>query len=243
MKRSYLDSGLLIILIIAVAFAGCTTQTTSTKSGDFGQASPGGAGTGTSSGAPVGGSFPPKGSTVNSSEVFSENIKWVEYRHTDSNNGITTVSDYKIESGPSEFKGQPAYHTKTTITNADSSVIINDVYWDTSKKDILGGTMTFTANGVPTTSEIAPFKQKNGIGGTEFENSIPLVFEGVEPVTVPFGTYDKAGKYVKKFTLPNTGEITETNWVVHGVAPPLKYTQVIASEKGSYSMNELVAWG
>jgi len=239
MKDLPLKSSFLIILIIFVACAGCSTQKTMTSSGDSGQ--------GSSpkvpfSGSSPGGSFPPVGSSVNESQIRSDNFSWVEYKHTDSNKGITTDSTYHIEGAPGDYGGQPAYHSKTTITKADGSVRIDDVYWDSSKKDTLGGTMTITSGGHTTVTPIQPYKRP--VGGTEFEESIPFTFEGIEAVTVPYGTYAAAGKYIKQFTPPGSSDvITETDWVVPGIAPPLKYIQYHGTDKNTYSMNELKAWG
>jgi hypothetical protein len=239
MRELAAKTGLVLILIVIAACAGCTTQKTTIAPGDSGQ--------GSSqkipfSGSSSGGSFPPAGSTVNESQIRSDNFSWVEYKHTDSNKGITTDSTYRIEGKPEEYGGQPAYHSKTTITKADGSVRIDDVYWDPSKKDTLGGTMTVTSGGQTMATPIKPYKP--AAGGTEFEESIPFTFEGAEPLTVPYGTYAEAGKYIKQFTPPgSTYEITETDWVVPGIAPPLKYIQYHGTDKNTYSVNELKAWG
>jgi hypothetical protein len=105
-----------ILLIAAAACSGCSTQQTLAKAGDFGAASSGGEGEGVQSGSAGSGSFPPAGTVVNASQVFREDFSWVRFRHTESYNGKTTVSDYSTEGGAAVYDGQPVYHAKTTIT-------------------------------------------------------------------------------------------------------------------------------
>lgn len=154
---------------------------------------------------------------------------------------MTSISDYRIETERTEYNGQPSFHTKTMITKEGGYVRFDDVYWDSRKKDTLGGYFTITSNGVTTRTTLAPYHRMTG--GTEFAECIQIVFRGTEAVTVPYGSYPAAGKFEKSFSISATDIITETDWMVPGIAPPVKTLQVRNSDPGWYAMDEQVAWG
>ncbi len=233
MKRSHLNFGLVIILIIAVSFAGCTTQTTSTKAGNFGQASSGGAGTG----APAGSQPVMKpGTTVNSSDLFGDDTHstyWVEYRTTNTFGGTVNTGTMKLENSPGEYKGTPAIHFRMTNTH-DGLGTVTDTYYDIPRTAVLGETTTWMHNGqIDRTDETSRDQlQKRKV---KAEDQTVYTFVGIESVTVPFGTYATAGKY----TAPS-GTGTDTYWFVPGIPMPVK--ELYRTSDGEYT-KEMVRWG
>ena len=225
----------IILIVTAVLFAGCTTQFASTKTGDFGQASSGGAGTGAPAGVPVGTSAT-FGSTNSSSLVFGRDYTWYEYRSTVILQGQDVITDTRTEKSTADYKGTPAILLKTTtITQGRTSVM--DAYYDTPMNNMLGGTITSTVNGQTMTTDIAPAQiRKQGGVIVNFPKDSNLVSKGVDPVTVPAGSYPAASK----FTQP-AGNGETTFWVVSEVPLWVKYIK--STPQGSNTTSELVGWG
>ena len=99
---------------------------------------------------------------------------------------------------------------------------------------LLGGTMTITLNGQKTTMNIPP-GQISLEALTSFNKATPLTFVGIEPVSVPAGSYPAASKYTR-----SVNETTFTYWSASGIPVPVK---MISSFPSGSITSELVGWG
>jgi hypothetical protein len=230
MKAIYVSVGLLVLLIVAVGCTGCTTHPAAAQAGNSGQ------GTDALATAAAGASSSQQaGSTVGSTSVFGTSYTWMEYRMTSSVAGNAITTDTKTERSTGDYQGKPAIHLRISTTSSSGGMTsINDVYYDTAMKSLLGGTMTLTNNGQTTTRDIPPAQLQN-MQSANFNNDFTLTFAGVEPVSVPAGTYPAADKYTA--TVKNVGM---TYWKASGVPVPVKWTS--SMPQGS-STAELVGWG
>jgi len=229
MKPAYTSIVAVMLIVIAVALAGCTSQTTTTSSGGSGTSSTGSPSSTASS------SSPQVGSTVSSSSVFGTNYNWMEYQVTSTSGGKDTKMDMKMERSADTYQGQPATHIKVTMTSSTNAMSgVYDYYYDSAMSTILGGTMTITVNGKTMTMNI-PATQLSQTEATNFNKASPLTFAGIEPVSVPAGTYPTASKYTK-----SENGIDVTFWSAPGVPVPVK---MASSSSTTSTTSELVGWG
>jgi hypothetical protein len=171
-------------------------------------------------------SKPKVGSIVSSSSVFSTDYKWVEYQMSDNSN-------LKIERSTDNYQGSPAIHEKFTFMSNSIISEVDDVYYDTTMKNILGGTKTMPdAYGQSFTQDISSF-ELSYTGLLDFSKDIILTYEGEssESITVPAGTYSNTDLY----TNSDSG-VTSYYWMASGIPVPVK-TQT------SGSSMSLVGWG
>jgi hypothetical protein len=231
MKTVYVSMGLLVLVIIALVCAGCTTQPAATQAGNSGQGNQASVTAGTTSSAS---SSQQAGSTVGSTSVFGTSYTWMEYRMTSSVAGNAITTDTKTERSNGDYKGTPAIHLRISTTSSSGMTSIYDVYYDTAMKSLLGGTTTLTINGQTTTRDIPPAQLQN-LQSANFNSDFTLTFAGAESVSVPAGTYPAATKYTA--TVKNVGM---TYWKASGVPVPVKWTS--SMPQGS-STAELVGWG
>ena len=235
MKLSYIGIVAIVLVMIAVVFAGCTSQTTtsSASAGSTPTASSGSSSSASSS--PAASSSQQVGSTVSSTSVFGTSYSWVEYQTTTTGQGNEISMDIKSERSTSTYNGQPAIEMKATMTSSQGTSTVSDIYYDSAMSSVLGGTMTMTVNGQTTTMNI-PASQLNQASATNFNKARSLTFEGIEPVSVPAGTYPAASKY----SSTDNGS-TMTFWSAPGVPVPVQMT--VATSSGGSVKSELVGWG
>jgi len=219
----------IMFLVIAVAVTGCTS--TSPSSSNTAQTS-GAASTGAASS-----STPQVGSTSSASSIFGTNYNWVEYKTTASYGGKEMTTDLKDVKSDGSYQGSPAIEVKATITTSTGSSIVDDIYWDPTMSTILGGTMTMTAANGQTITENITAAQLSQMKSTNFHSGT-LTFVGVEPVTVPAGSYPVASKYT--YVQSGSTGTGSTVWSAPGVPLPVKVAGT--SSTGSFTM-ELVGWG
>jgi len=225
MKSSYIGIAAIMLVMIAVVFAGCTSQTTPAASGGS---------TPASSSAAAASSSQQVGSTVSSTSIFGTSYSWMEYQTTVTGaDGKEMSMDMKTQRSTSTYNGQPAVEMKVTMTSSNMNGVY-DYYYDSAMNSILGGTMTMTVNGKSMTMNI-PAAQLNQAGATNFNKATTLTFEGIGPVTVPAGTYPAASKYLSS---ENNG--TVTFWSAPGVPVPV---QIAVSTSNGGAQSELVGWG
>jgi hypothetical protein len=206
LKITRLGVGLILVIVIAVALAGCTTTQTTTQTGSVGQGTPA---QGTA--APAGGSAPQAGSVVSGTSIFgsAQPYNWIEYK-TSMNAGGTQMTTYmKMEKSG-----------KCTIR--------------TEGEGLPGGSMTMdcSSKGGQTQGEQGGQTQSNP---NDIKSDVQFTFVGIEPVTVPAGTYATASKY----TVTSQGH-TMTYWTAPGVPGFVKYQ--INTENGPIT-TELNGWG
>jgi hypothetical protein len=230
MKCTQVGIVAVMLIVIAVTIAGCAS--TSPSSSTSTQAS-GASSAGTSSGV-ASSSSQQTGSTVSSSSVFGTNYNWVEYKTTATYGGKEMTTDMKSERSSGDYQGTPAIHMKMTVTTSTGTSMVYDVYYDTAMANILGGTSTMTYNGHTMTTNI-PASQLSTQVMENFNHESQLTFAGVEPVTVPAGTYPAASKYTKTIN-----ETAITYWAASGIPVPVK--EMTSSSTGSATL-ELVGWG
>jgi hypothetical protein len=231
MKFIHVSIMAIMLVVIAVAIAGCTS--TSPSSSTSTQTSGSSSSVATPSGA-ASSSSQQVGSTVSSSSVFGTNYNWVGYQITSNYGGTERTTTTKIERSTGDYKGTPAIHQKMTSTISTGTSMVYDVYYDTAMSNVLGGTMTTTVNGQTMTQDV-PASQLSTQVMSNFNKESPLTFAGIEPVSVPAGTYPVATKYTKSF---NETEITY--WAVSGIPVPVK--EMTSSSQGSSTL-ELTGWG
>jgi len=227
MKSAYIGIIAVMLVVIAIACAGCASQTTTAPSGGSGTSSSG------SSSPAAASSTPQVGSTVSSSSVFGSSYNWMEYQTTTTNQGKEMSIDMKMERSASTYNGQPAVEMKVTMTSSGMNGVY-DYYYDSAMNSILGGTMTMTVNGKTMTIAI-PASQLNQMSATNFNKESTLTFAGIESVTVPAGTYPAASKYTK-----SENGATVTFWSAPGVPVPV---QISSSTSTGSTTSKLVGWG
>jgi cytoskeletal protein RodZ len=229
MKFSYVSIMAVMLVVIVVAVAGCASTSPSTSNQANGAPS-----SGTTSSGAGSSSTPQVGSTMSASSVFGSSYNWIEYQTSTTSGGKQMTMDMKYERSTGDYQGTPAVHVKMTMTSSTGGTNgVFDYYYDTAMDKLLGGTMTMTVNGKTMTIDI-PAEQLTQAQATNFHSGT-LTFAGVEPVSVPAGTYPIASKYTE-----STNGTDVTFWSAPGVPVPVKIT---ASSSSGSSTSELVGWG
>jgi hypothetical protein len=232
--KNYQYVGILFVFVImaAVSVAGCTntsspsataTPTATGTTTGTGTATP--AATTTTSGS----SLTTLGSAVDLSKVH-----WYEYQMTGS--GMTGTTTMREDFGTT-YNGQAADKTTMTVNGAEGASTIV-MYMDHTSHASLGGTMTTTVNGQPTTMAIPA--SSSGTEGTtsnpmDSNSNAALTSAGADSVTVPAGTYAAT-----KYTVTETDGSTGTVWIAPGVPIPVKYAGTSA---GATVEMDLTGWG
>ena len=205
LKITGLGVGIILVLVIAVALAGCTTTQTTTQTGSFGQGTPA---QGTA--APAGGSSPQAGSVVSGTSIFgsAQPYNWIEYKMSMNTGGKQMTTYTKMEKSG-----------KCTMRMEGEGIPA-------------GSTIDCSAKGG---------QPQGGQGGQAQSNpndikpDVKFTFVGIEPVTVPAGTYATASKY----TVTSQG-YSMTYWTAPGVPGFVKYQ--MNTEQGPIT-TELNGWG
>lgn len=194
MKISQFSIGIILVIVIAVAFAGCSST---------GQSAPATGAPAQGTSAPAGGSAPAAGSVVSGASLFGNaNYNWIEYKTTTS--GMTAYMKME-KSGKCTMRMEG--------------------------KDLPGGSMTIDCSskgGQPQAGQ-APSNPN------DIKPDVKFTFVGIEPVTVPAGTYATASKY----TVTTQGQ-TMNYWTAPGV-PGFVKMQTNTAEGAI--MTELNGWG
>jgi hypothetical protein len=229
MRFSHIGIIAIMLVVIAVALAGCSST------GPTAPASGGTPASTSSPGAALGASSSPAaGSVVSGANLFgNSNYKWYEYKMT----AKDMSSNIKTEVSQDTYQGKTATHSKmtNTMTKPMASTTITDTYVDASGV-FLGGHMKMIANGQTIIDQdIPPGDSSKAPKDPNADKTVQYIFVGVEPVTVPAGTYPAAMKY----TATSQG-MTSTYWTSTGV--PTFVKMVIKSTDGDIT-EELVGWG
>ena len=227
MKISRISIIAIILVVIAVAIAGCssTAPTTPTTWGTPAATTAAGAPSGTTSAA---------GSVVSGANLFGNaNYKWFEYKMTSKD----MSSNMKTEVSQDTYQGKAATHTKmtSTMTTPMAATTITDMYVDASGVS-LGGHIKMISNGQTVLDQdIPPGDTSKAPKDPNTDKTVQYTFVGVEPVSVPAGTYPAASKYTATIQ-----GMTSTYWTAPGV--PMFVKMVIKSTDGDITQ-ELVGWG
>jgi hypothetical protein len=190
MKISRISTVAIMLVVIAVAIAGCSS--TSPAAPATGEAPS----TTTAAGAPSGGSSAPAaGSVVSGANIFgtASPYNWIEYKMSSS--GITIFTKYE-KSG------------KCTVRMVGEGLPSGGMTQDCSAT---GGQ-----------------QQQNP---SEVSSDVTYTFVGIEPVSVPAGTYPAASKYTSTYQ-----GVTSTFWTAPGVPGFVKM-------QTSDATMELNGWG
>jgi hypothetical protein len=201
--------------------------------------------------------------------IFNGNYRWVEYRDTISvtmppNPRSSWEYNIRMERSTGKFKDISAIHYKiTTISDypelvgnsvtvtKDGSFSIEDSYYDTVTNRLLEETWSERIKGVSKPSKDFTASYKNhsredspdgSLGITPFgEMNITLTDIGTEPVMVPAGTYPAARKYTGSFR----DGTPVTFWVASGVPVPVQYQFPNKYLDGDdpFQSYELKGWG
>ena len=206
MKITGLSAGIILVIVIAAAFAGCTTSQTTPQTGGLGQGTPV---QGTA--APAGGSAPQAGSVVSGTSIFgsAQPYNWLEYKMSMNTGGKQMATYMKYEKSG-----------KCTMRMEGEGIPGGSLTIDCSSK---GGQ---TPGGQGGQAQSNP---------NAFKSDVQFTFVGIEPVTVPAGTYATAQKYA----VTSQGN-TMTYWTAPGVPGFVKYQ--INTENGPVT-TELNGWG
>jgi hypothetical protein len=92
-----------------------------------------------------------------------------------------------------------------------------------------------TVNGKTVTTEYPQSALQNNQRQGDFNTEYTLTFAGIEPVSVPLGTYPAAGRYTS-----TRNEAQITFWSAPAIPVPVKY--VYTTAQGT-STAELIGWG
>ncbi len=235
MKSAYIGIIAVMLVVIAITFMGCTSQTAPISPN---VSIPASSGTSSANSPSLTASpaFPQVGSIVSSASVFGTNYNWFEYQTTTAAGSNNITTDMKVERSNGVYQGQSAINYKITMTSSTNNFnMLYDAYYDSSTDSLLGGTMTITTDGQKTTTNIPAGQSIPQTAITSFEKAFPLTFEGTEPVTVPAGSYPAAIKYTRSIN-----ETTITYWSVSGIPVPVR---VVSSYPSGLFTEELVGWG
>jgi hypothetical protein len=205
LRITWMNIGIIVIIIIAVALAGCATQTTPTTTGGAGQAKATGTVSTGSSGAPSGGSAPQPGSVVTGTGIFG------------------TIPSYTWI----EYK---------TVMNTGGKLMTTYLKIEKSGKC----TMRMEGEGLPSGGMTIDCSPKGGQAQAQSDPNdvkpdVKFIFAGIEPVSVPAGTYAAASKY----TVTTQG-LTSTYWTASGVPGFVKFQ---VNTEGGPVTTELNGWG
>jgi hypothetical protein len=206
MKVSHIGIIAVMLLVIAVACAGCSSAQTSTPSGGTGQAGAASSGGGAassgsgaaSSGSGSSGSSGGAGSSVSAASLFGGlNYNWIEYKMSTSGSGSQAMTIYiKYEKGGKcTMRFDPAPQGMPATMDCSST----------------GGKTVSNPNDVSSTP-----------------SDVKFMDVGPDVVTVPAGTYT-----AEKYTATMKGS-TVTYWVVKGTG--LVKMQGGSSGQGSMTM-------
>ncbi len=204
MRITWVSTGIIVIVIIAVALAGCTSQTTPATAAGAGKAEAAGTVSGGASGAPAGGSALQPGSVVSGTGIFgaAPSYNWIEYKTSMNTGGKAMTTYLKIEKSGTctmrmEGEGLP------------------------------GGSMTIdcSSKGGQAQAQSDP---------NDVKPDVKFIFVGIEPVSVPAGTYAAASKY----TVTTQG-LTSTYWTAPNVPGFIKFQ--VNTEDGPV-ITELNGW-
>jgi hypothetical protein len=146
-------------------------------------------------------------------------------------------SNMKTEVFQDSYQGKAATHTKmtNTMTTPMAATTIIDMYMDVSGVS-LGGHMKMISNGQTVMDQdIPPGDTSKAPKDPNADKTAQYIFVGVEPVTVPAGTYPAAMKYTA-----TVQGMTSTYWTATGV--PMFVKMVVKSADGDITQ-ELVGWG
>jgi len=229
MRISGISIFAIILVVIAVAIAGCSSTSPTTP------AAGGTPVTTTSAGAVSGGSsVPAAGSVVSGASIFGNgNYKWFEYKMTSKD----MSSNMKMEISQDTYQGKAATHTKmtNTMTTPMAATTIYDMYVDASGAS-MGGHMKMISNGQTVMDQdIPPGDTSKAPKDPNTDKTVQYTFVGVEPVTVPAGVYPAAMKYTATIQ-----GMTSTYWTAPGV--PMFVKMVVKSTEGDITQ-DLVGWG
>jgi hypothetical protein len=225
MKISRISIIAIMLVVIAVAIAGCSSTTPTTGGAPAAT---------TAAGAKPGSSAPAAGSVVSGASLFGNaNYKWFEYKMT----AKDMSSNMKTEVSQDTYKGKAATHSKmtSTMTTPMAATTITDMYVDASGVS-LGGHMKMISNGQTVMDQdIPPGDTSKAPKDPNTDKTVQYIFVGVEPVSVPAGTYPAAMKYTATIQ-----GMTSTYWTAPGV--PMFVKMVVKSTEGDITQ-ELVGWG
>lgn len=205
LRITRISIGIIVIVIVAVALAGCTSQTTPTTAAGAGKAEAAGTVSPGSSGAPAGGSTLQPGSVV---------------------------------SGTGIFGAAPSYNWIEYKTSMNTAGKAMTTYLKIEKSGKC--TMRMEGEGLPSGGMTIDCSSKGGQAQAQSDPNdvkpdVKFTFVGIEPVSVPAGTYATASKY----TVTAQG-LTSTYWTAPNVPGFVKYQ--INTENGPVT-TELNGWG
>jgi hypothetical protein len=215
MKVSQIGIIAIMLVVIAVALSGCTSQTTTTQSGSFGQATPAASGAATGgSGAASGGSGAASSSgssgPVSAASVFGNlGYEWVEYKMAAGEGAekMTIYYKYNHKTGKCTMRFEGAAAVQGMPSEMDCSA------------GAAGGSSGKSAGGNP--NDVSP--------------DVKLVKVGTETVTVGAGTF-VADKYTA-----TSKDMTATYWIANG--KPLLKMEGSSTGQGGNVVMELNGWG
>lgn len=192
-----------MLVVIAVAVAGCTGGSTPAPAGGTQTTPAAGSATTAAGSTPASGSASPvPGSVVTGAGIFGTgaSYNWIEYKMT--MEGMTAFMKFE-KSGKCSMRLEG--------------------------KDLPGGTMTVDCSQKGQASSV-PSENP-----AEVKPDVRFTFVGIEPVTVPAGTYPAASKY----SVTSEGN-TIYYWTAPGVPTFVKYEAAAGNEK---VVTELSGWG
>jgi len=146
-------------------------------------------------------------------------------------------ANIKTETSQDTYQGKTATHTRMTnvVTTPVAATTIVDMYADASGVS-LGGHIKMISNGQTIMDQdIPPGDTTMAPKDPNADRTIQYTFVGIEPVTVPAGTYPAAMKYTATITGTRS-----TFWTASGV--PTFVKMVTESADGDITQ-ELVGWG
>ena len=186
------------------------------------------------------------GDRVSSTDIFSGNYSWCEYREnltsdTPSTGMYQSLTLNRIERTIDDYNGESAIHYKS-ISKREDSNLVSDFYYDISMSNFLGGSIVKIRNGQIDSIEnftAEPLNEKNRPFGEKIQT---FIYQGTESVTTPSGTYPEARKYIL-YNSDNT--VGCTYWFAPEIPVPVlyQYSPKYFDGKNAFMSVELLGWG
>jgi hypothetical protein len=198
-------------------------------------------------------SLPAPGSNVSYADlVGTPSLNWIEYTFTtQTQDSSQSGGSMRTEISKENYHGKPAVHKKYTyiihtsgLPPAMDDTSIYDTYYD-NDNNVLYKHQQVVRNGVTLEDSEIPVDSTNSTPDcSEWIWALKYTYLGIDPITIPAGTFPEALKYttITPDDNPDSEIVSGTFWFVPDVPVEVKRI-LINRERGSLFTMELTGWG
>jgi hypothetical protein len=196
---------------------------------------------------------PEPGSSVSRADLFgTPSLRWDEYEFSQQIRSLPdSYGTSRVEKTVEKYRGQSAVHENHTYylqipgePAASWDYTIDDMYYDEYGNMLAMHRRVIRDGEYLEDADRSPVDMKRGTPDCSGEVFSPrYTYIGIDPVTVPAGSYPAAMKYVSDAddaALSTTA--TVTSWFAEGVPVSVRW-RIEDPEKGLYFTYELKGWG